>query len=140
MVLRCRPLPRALGIAASLYFLATGTLFLSRGLAVSPTDGALWRGAAGLLIGACAAHFTARYCLARLLLDEVGFRLKSPIGERGVAWKDVVDWRRRPVQGGLAPNILVIHGAARRRLFVPLVFEESQALEVGLQQRGFPRY
>jgi len=141
LVLRCRPLPRLVHGLAALYFLTTGTLFLARGL--DPSDRGsvlLWRGIAGLLVGACAAYYTARYCFARLVIDDHGFRLSGPLGERIVAWTEVVDWRRRPPRGGPVPNVLVVYGADRRRLFVPLVYEESHALEIGLQQRGFPRY
>jgi len=141
LVLRCRLLPRSLHLAAALYFLLTGTLFLARGME-QPDAGNLliWRGGLGLLVGACAAYYTARFCFARLVLDDRGFRLTGPLGERDVSWSDVVDWRRRPPTGGPIPNILVLYGADRRRLFVPLIYEESHALEVGLQQRGFPRY
>jgi len=141
LVLRCRPLPRSLHLAAALYFLLTGTLFLARGMQ-QPVPGNLmiWRGAIGLLVGACAAYYTARYCFARLIIDDRGFTLSGLLGEKNVSWSDVVDWRRRPPSGGPVPNILVLHGPDRRRLFVPLIYEESHALEIGLQQRGFPRY
>ena len=141
LVLRCRPLPRFLHLAAALYFLLTGTLFLSRGMQQpDPGNFTLWRGAVGLLVGACAAYYAARYCLARLIIDDRGFRLAGPLGDNQVAWSEVVDWRRRPPAGGPVPHIVVLHGPDRRRLFVPLIYEESHALEVGLQQRGFPRY
>lgn len=141
LVLRCRTLPRVLWVAAAGYFLLTGTLFLARGLR-SPSPGGLlaWRGALGLLVGGCAAWYATRYCFARLVLDDGGFRLTGPLGERRVLWSEVVEWRRRPPAGGPAPNIIVHHGPERRRLFVPLIYEESHALEVGLRQRGFPRY
>jgi len=45
-----------------------------------------------------------------------------------------------PSDGGPAPNILVLYGPDRRRLSCRLIYEESHALEVGLMQRGFPRY
>ena len=141
LVLRCRPLPRSLHLAAALYLLLTGTAFLARGMdqpsAASPL---IWRGAVGLLVGACAAYYTARYCFARLVIDDHGFSLRGPLGDRSVPWSEVVDWRRRPPRGGPVPNILVVHGERKRRLFVPLIYEESHALEIGLQQRGFPRY
>ena len=141
LVLRSRPLPRYLWLTAALYFLLTGTIFLARGMERYAAGSLfVWRGAVGLLIGACAAHYTARYGLARLVLDDRGFTLKGPLGETVVSWSEVVDWRRRPPAGGLAPNVLVVFGADRKRLFVPLIFEESHALEVGLAQRGFPRY
>ena len=141
LVLRSRPFPRYLWLVASLYFLLTGTGFLARGLEPSaPGSLFVWRGMIGLLIGACAAYYTTRYCFARLILDTRGFTLQGPLGGTAVTWSEVVDWRRRPRAGGLAPNVLVVFGADRKRLFVPLIYEESQALVVGLAQRGFPRY
>ena len=141
LVLRCRFLPRSLHLAAALYFLLTGTAFLARGMEQpAPGNLLIWRGVLGLLVGACAAYYTARYCFSRLIIDDRGFRLSGPLGDKVVSWSEVVDWRRRPPTGGPVPNILVLHGPDRRRLFVPLIYEESHALEVGLQQRGFPRY
>jgi hypothetical protein len=141
MVLRCRPLPRYLWLFAALYFLLSGTVFLSRGIEASSGGGLQTsRGIIGLLVGVCAAYYTARYCFARLILDDRGFSLEGPLGGTAVSWRDVVDWRRRPPTGGPAPNILVLYGPNRRRLFVPLIYEESHALEVGLKQGGFPRY
>ncbi len=141
LVLRCRPLPRSLHLVAASYFLLTGTAFLARGM-VHPSPGRLLvlRGCVGLLVGACAAYYTARYCFARLIIDDRGFRLKGPLGENEVSWSVVVDWRRRPPKGGPFPNVLIFYGPDRRRLYVPLIYEESQALEVGLRQRGFPKY
>ena len=141
LVLRCRPLPRCLWLVAALYFLLTGTAFLARGMEPSAA-GSLhaWRGVLGLLVGVCAAYYTARYCFARLVLDDRGFSLQGPLGATEVSWSEIVDWRRRPPRGGPAPNVLILYGPQRRRLFVPLIYEESHALEVGLQQRGFPRY
>ncbi|HYS78288.1 MAG TPA: YcxB family protein [Candidatus Dormibacteraeota bacterium] len=141
LVLRSRPLPRYLWLTAAFYFLLTGTAFLARGLEGSvPGRLLVWRGAVGLVIGACAAYYTARYCFSRLIIDERGFRLRGPLGETEVPWSAVIEWRRRPRAGGLAANVLVVFGDGRRRLFIPLLYEESQALEVGLAQRGFPRY
>jgi len=141
LVLRSRPLPRYLWLTVALYFLLTGTVFLARGMGGSAAGRPLvWRGAFGLLIGGCAAYFTARYCFSRLIIDERGFTLRGPLAETEVSWRAVIDWRRRPRAGGLAPNLLIVYGDGRRRLFVPLLYEESQALEVGLAQRGFPRY
>ncbi len=141
LVLRGRPLPRYLGLTAALFFLLTGTAFLARGMEGSAPGRLLaWRGAIGLLIGGCAAYFTARYGFSRLIIDERGFTLSGPLGETVVPWSAVIEWRRRPRAGGLLPNVLIVFGDGRRRLFVPLLYEESQALEVGLAQRGFPRY
>jgi len=141
LVLRCRPLPRYLWLVAALYFLLTGTAFLARGMEPFALGSLYpWRGVLGVLVGVCAAYYTARYCFARLILDDRGFRLQGPLGATEVSWSEIVDWRRRPPKGGPAPNVLVLYGPDRRRLFVPLIYEESHALEVGLQQRAFPRY
>ncbi len=141
LVLNSRPLPRWLLLGAALCFLLTGTVFLARDLdGAAPRTPFVWRGALGLVLGAWAAYATARYGCARLILDERGFRLAGPLGETEVPWSEVVDWRRHPRSGGLAPGLFVVFGAERRRVFVPLIYEESQALEVGLAQRGFPRY
>lgn len=141
LVLRSRPLPRWLLPAAALYFLLTGTWFLARDLdRTAPRTSFVWRGVIGLVIGACAAYSAARYGFARLIIDERGFTLAGPLGVTEVLWNEVVDWRRRPRSGGLAAGLFVVFGAERRRLYVPLIYEESQALEVGLAQRGFPRY
>jgi hypothetical protein len=99
-----------------------------------------WQGAAILVAGAFSACYAGRYCLARLILDERGFRLQGPLGERQVHWSEVLEWKRRPAAGGPAANLLIVYGPERRRLFVPLIYEESHALEVALAQRGFPRY
>jgi hypothetical protein len=141
LVLRCRPLPRWLHSFAALTFLMTGTASLSRGLE-PPGGGAwlIWQGAIGVAAGACAAYYTARYCFARLLLDDKGFSLRGPLAQKDVSWSEVVDWRRRPQAGGAFPMLLVLHGPDRRRTYVPLIYEESEALEIGLAQRGFPRY
>ena len=141
LVLRCRPWPRLLHLLAALYLLSTGTIFLSRGLeGPEGADAFLWRGGIGLLLGACAAWYTARYGFARLVIDDRGFALRGPLGDSAIAWGEVIDWRRRPPRGGPFPNILVLYGADRRRLFVPLIYEESHALELGLLQRGFPKF
>ena len=141
LVLRCRPLPRYLWLFAALYFLLSGTVFLARGLESSEGGGLhVSRGLIGLIVGMCAAYYSARDCVARLVLDDHGFRLEGPLGGTAVSWGEVVDWRRRPPTGGPAPNILVRYGSSRRRLFVPLIYEESHALEVGLRQGGFPKY
>lgn len=143
LVLRCRLFPRLLHVAAALYFLGTGTVFLARGAALPGsawTNPWIWRGAIGLLVGSCAAWYAARYGFARLVLDDHGFALDGPLGETRVGWREVHAWRRRPPAGGPFPNILLVYGESRRRLFVPLIYEESHALEVGLAQQGFPKY
>jgi len=141
LVLGCRPLPRLIHLAGACYFLVTGTLFLARGTGHPGAGaGSIVAGCMGLLLGGWTAWYTARYGFARLILDDGGFALSGPLGETRVAWSEVVDWRRRPPVGGPFANVLIVYGPERRRLFLPLIYEESQALEVGLRQRGFPKY
>ena len=141
LVLPCRPGPRNLVIALSLGLLTVGTALLARDLerpeSASPSA---WQGAIVLLAGAVCAGLAGRYALARLVLDERAFRLHGLLVDRTVRWADIRDWRPFPPAGGPAAGVLVVYGEARHRLFVPLVYEESQALPVGLAQRGFPRY
>ena len=141
LVLHCRPWPRNLGIALAVSLLLSGTALLAQGAARPEAARAFpWQGVAILAAGAVSACYAGRYCLAGLVLDEIGFRLVGPLVERQVLWSDVREWKRRPAYGGPAAGVLIVHGAARRRLFIPLIYEESQALLVGLAQRGFPRY
>ncbi|MEK7799570.1 MAG: hypothetical protein AAB297_07050 [Acidobacteriota bacterium] len=141
LVLHCRPWPRNLGIALAVCFLLSGTAVVARP-AARPDSGPTfpWQGAGILLAGACSACYAGRYCLSRLVLDEIGFRLEGPLVERGVRWSEVLEWKRLPSIGGPTPIVLLVYGPARRRLFIPLIYEESQALLVGLEQHGFPRY
>lgn len=141
LVLRCRPWPRNLGIALAVSCLLSGTALLAQGPARPEAARAFpWQGMAILAAGAVSACYAGRYCLARLVLDEIGFRLVGPLVERQVLWSDVLEWKRRPAYGGPAAGVLIVHGAARRHLFIPLIYDESQALVVGLAQRGFPRF
>jgi hypothetical protein len=105
-----------------------------------PESASAWQGGLVLLAGAACAGLAGRYGLARLVLDEHGFRLQGFLVDRSVRWTEIQDWRPFSPGGGPAASVLVVYGAARRRLFVPLIYEESQALPVGLAQRGFPRY
>ncbi len=141
LVLRCRPWPRNLWIALAVCLLLAGTAIVARPAdrAGSPPMFPL-HGVAVLLAGALSASYAGRYCLSRLVLDEIGFRLEGLLVHRGVRWSEVLEWRRFPAAGGPAANVFVVYGPARRRLYVPLIYEECQALEVGLTQRGFPRY
>jgi hypothetical protein len=121
--------------------LTAGTALLARGLErPESAPHAAWQGALVLLAGAACAGLAGRYGLARLVLDESAFRLQGFLVDRTVRWADIRDWRQFPPLGGPAAGVLVVYGAAHHRLFVPLVYEESQALPIGLAQRGFPRY
>ena len=96
-------------------------------------------GAAGLfLLGGGAAHLFLRYGLGRLVLDDRGFTLAGPF-RRAVAvrWDGVASWRA--LAGGPGPRMLRLRLDDGRRLSLPLVFEESHLIEVGLAQRHFPR-
>ncbi len=140
LVLRCRPVWRLLfGLGAGV-LLVLGTGGLARaGIDPAPS----WALTAAPLVclasGCGCAYFAARYCLARLVLDDRGFSLKGPLGGREVAWAAVVRWERLSGRGGPA-SLRVVHGPGRRRLTVPLIYEDCHVLEIGLQQRGFPRY
>lgn len=139
LVLRCRPGPRNLVILLAVGLLAAGTSALDRGMD-RPESASAWLGGLILLAGAACAALAGRYGLARLVLDEQGFRLQGFLVDRSVRWSEVQDWRPFSPGGGPAASVFVVYGEARRRLFVPLIYEESQALPIGLAQRGFPRY
>jgi hypothetical protein len=90
------------------------------------------------LLGAGCAHLFLRYGLARLVLDERGFRVDGPF-HRGseVRWDGVTSWRT--VRTGPGPRTLRILHDGRRRLSLPLIYEDAHLVEVGLAQRRFPR-
>lgn len=139
LVLRCRPGPRNLVILLAVGLLAAGTSVLDRALD-RPESASAWLGGLILMAGAACAGLAGRYGLARLVLDERGFHLQGLLVDRSVRWADIQDWRPFSPGGGPAASVFVVYGEARRRLFVPLIYEESQALPIGLAQRGFPRY
>lgn len=90
------------------------------------------------LLGAGCAHFFLRFCLARLLLDDRGFRLAGPLrGGDVVAWTEVRDWRRVRRLAGHG-TMQIVHGPERSRLSVPLIYEDGHLLELGLVQGRFP--
>jgi hypothetical protein len=92
-----------------------------------------------LLSGAGCAYFAVRYCLSRLILDERGFRLVGPLARTDVAWASVVRWESRRSPAGPA-IVRVVHEPGSRRLSIPLIYEDSHALVIGLGQRRFPQY
>ncbi|MFQ5878148.1 MAG: hypothetical protein ACE5JH_10750 [Acidobacteriota bacterium] len=140
LVLRCRPGWRAAWGLSAVSLLGVGTAGLAGSLAW-PAGAALpgWAAALVLLLGAGCACFAGRYCLSRLVLDERGFRLVGPLVRREVPWRSVIRWERRSPRGGPA-MLRVVHGPQRRRLMIPLIYEDSHALEVGLAQGHFPLY
>ncbi len=139
LVLRCRPIWFVLYGAASLVLLGAGTACLA-GMDADPSRPWLttWAPPILLVLGAGCAYFLARYCLARLILDDEGFRLAGPLGESVVAWSSVVHWERRSQRGGPA-TLRVVHGPERRCLSIPLIYEDWQMLLDGLGQGRFPR-
>jgi len=90
------------------------------------------------LLGAGCAQLFLRYALARLVLNERGFRLEGPF-HRGaeVRWDGVTTWRT--VRTGPGPRTLRVLHDGRRRLSLPLIYEDAHLIEVGLAQRHFPR-
>lgn len=92
-----------------------------------------------LVVGAGCAHFFLRYGTARLVLDDDGFRLEGPLLTAvTVRWAGVTEYRVRP--GTPGPATLTLTRAEGDRLTVPLIYEEAYLLELGLGQRGFPRF
>ena len=140
LVLRCRPAWRlALG-GSAVAQIVLGTALLAARLR-DPFAGGPFEDAAGpalLILGLGSAWFVARHCFTRLLLDERGFRLRGPLGEEDVPWTSVVRWERPRNTRGLGV-LRVVHGDGRR-VSIPLIYEDGHLLELGLRQRGFPRY
>jgi len=140
LVLRCRTIWLVAYASASLVLLALGTAGLEgRAFDPIPSWAPSWSPLLLLLLGGGCAYFVARYALARIVLDDRGFRLDGPLGCLQVAWSDVLRWERRTHRGGPA-TLRVVYGPARRRLSIPLVYEDAHFLEVGLAQRGFPKF
>ena len=140
LVLTCRPGWR-------LSFLFSATSFMVIGIAGladrfrAGGDGAIPIAlcAALILAGAGCAYFAARYCLARLVLDERGFRLVGPLSRDEVPWSAVVRWESRKAPAG--PDVVrIVHGSGERRLSIPLIYHDSHALVIGLHQGHFPEY
>ena len=139
LVLRCRPFWRfAFGFAA-VFLLILGVSTIAGGGPRDPGVVDRVAGAVLLLFGAGCVHFFLRHCLASVSLDDHGFRVEGPlVATRRVAWGDVVSWGHVPAAG---PGALrVVYGEARARLTLPRIYEDVQALEVGLAQRRFPIY
>jgi hypothetical protein len=90
------------------------------------------------LLGGGCVHLLMRYGLARLVLDDDGFSLVGPLRrEAAVAWNQVTAWERLGTIVG-PPALRILHDG-RRRLSIPLIYEDAHLLELGLVQRRFPR-
>ena len=140
LVLRCKPVWRlSIGVAAVTLTLV-GTAGLARAFPGRAGDlPPVWVAGLILLVGVGCTWFVGRYCLSRLVLDEKGFGLVGPLVNHRVAWGSVVRWERRRPRGGPS-TVRIVHGPDRRLLSIPLIYEDSHALEVGLAQRHFPQY
>jgi hypothetical protein len=134
LVLRCRrPYVSAVGGVAIL-LLALGTRLAA--------DGGGWRWGLAVLVYLAAAltiRFFLCFCLASLELSDAGFRLRGPLHHGAeIRWSDVREWRRR--RPPLGPGFVVVAPSARRRFALPLLYEDSHLLELGLHQRQFPTW
>lgn len=140
LVLRCRPIWRVAYGGAALVLIGLGTAGAARHSFPEPGG---WIEALApavlLLFGGGCAYFSARYCFARLILDERGFRLVGPFGRSEIPWASVVRWERRRLRGGPV-TLRVVFGPAQRRLAIPMIYEDGEVLEIGLGQGRFPRY
>jgi len=139
LVLSCRPPWRLALLMTAVVLLGLATATLAGDPAPDPPGPVAAPVAAILfLLGAGCAHLFLRYALARLVLDERGFRLEGPF-HRGVEvlWDGVTSWRT--VRTGPGPRTLRILHHGRHRLSVPLIYEDAHLIEVGLAQRHFPR-
>jgi len=99
----------------------------------------LWTAPIFLAAGAGTAYLTVRYGLAKLILDDRGFRLAGPLSTDEVEWTAVQRYSCRRGLGGPA-TLQVVYGRDSRRLSVPLVYENCEALLVGIAQRRLPQY
>jgi hypothetical protein len=119
--------------------LALGAGTLARGgVPHWPPVAAAAAGIVLLAFGAGCAAFFLRYCLARVLLSDRGFVLTGPLrAPEDVPWSEVVAWRRVRIGAGPA-TLRIVHGPGRRRLSVPMIYEDSHLLEIGLGQGRFP--
>jgi len=138
LILSCRPHWRLALMLTAIVLLGLATAILAGDPEPDPPGPVAIAAAAILfLLGAGCAHLFLRYALARLVLDERGFRLEGPFRSgAAVRWEAVTSWR--PVRTGLGPRTLRILHDGRRRLSLPLIYEDAHLLEVGLAQRHFP--
>ena len=139
LVLRCRLVWLLTGSLSSLILLMTGAAAVAG--AVLPDGGTLplWTAPIVLPAGAGTAYLTVRHGLARLILDDRGFRLAGPLSSAEVEWTAVERYRCRRSLLGPA-TLQVVYGRELRRLSVPLIYENREALLIGIGQRRFPQY
>lgn len=141
LVLRCRPawcLPFG---GAALILFALGATTLAGAL---HADIPVWTGLGAAIVllafGAGCAQFFLRHGLSHLALDERGFRLRGPLRATvEIAWTAVEEWdhARAPI---VPPALRIVHGPGRRRILIPMIYENSHLLEVGLLQKRFPEW
>jgi len=139
LVLRCRHVWLLTGSLSSLLLLVASAAAMAG--AVLPDGGGvpLWTAPIFLSGGAGVAYVTVRYGLAKLSLDDRGFRLEGPLSTAEVEWTAVQRYSCR--RGVVGPATLqVVHGQDLRRLSVPLIYENSEVLLIGVAQRRFPQY
>ena len=139
LVLSCRSRWRLALLATAIVLLVLATVTVAGDPDPGfPGPAALTAAAVLFLFGAGCAQLFLRYGLARLVLDERGFRIEGPFHPGAlVRWENVTSWR--PVRTGLGPRTLRILHDGRRRLSLPLIYEDAHLIEVGLAQRHFPR-
>ena len=140
MVLHCRPRARAIYGVTALSLLVLGTDALVS-LVSHPRPGLLDVATPLVLLvfGAGAAYFVARYTFATVRLDDSGFRMQGPLVSHEVRWHGVGRWERLPRSRRGPAFLRIVHGEDRRRLTLPLIYEDDHLLELGLAQRRFPR-
>jgi hypothetical protein len=138
LVLSCRVRLRVALLAAALVLLGLGTAALAgEPDPRAPRPAAIAGATVFLLLGAGSAHLFLRFGLARLVLDDRGFTLAGPFHRAAVVrWDGVASWRALGPRPG--PRTLHLRLDDGRRLSLPLVFEDSHLVEVGLAQRQFP--
>jgi hypothetical protein len=140
LVLRCRTQWRLLCAGVALALLALGAGALGDSLDDPSPDLLTYSTPPILLLagGAC-AYFVARYCLSTVTLDDRGFRLAGPLGVTEVGWHEIRGWARLSRRWG--PGCLrVVFGEGRRRLTIPLIYEDGHVLLLGVEQRRFPTF
>lgn len=139
LVLSCRPRWRLAFLVTAIVLLGLGAATLAGDSAPGPPGAAVVAAAAILfLAGAGCARLFLRFGLARLVLDERGFRVEGPFHRGGdVRWDGVTSWRT--VRTSPGPRTLRVLHDGRRRLSLPLIYEDAHLVEVGLAQRHFPR-
>jgi hypothetical protein len=134
LVLRCRG-PYVSGVAGvALVLLAAATRLAADGGLEGWVPAIVVYVAAGLTI-----RFFLRFCLAALELSDAGFRLRGPFHHGPeVRWTGVRAWRRR--RPPLIPGFVVVAPVSGRRVVVPLLYEDSHLLDLGLHQGQFPTW